>query len=304
MNIVEKLLEKGKLISPEVYSRINEEDIEKLLEGDEFLITKILPKIRVIREDGDKIKKIEDFVDVYRERFKYLSSLIKEKLDMKRMVSLNKLPPNSEVCVIGMVRDLEENGAVIEDTTGSTRIITDSTLIEDEVIGVEGVTDRGNIIVKRIIHPDIPLGREVVLTENDRLCLFTSGEVPKKNVDVIFTTTPDLERNDVKVIHVNEPVTVEMENVRIFLAPSDYSGYIKKFGDPQRALVELVRRRHLNPTGKIISKFDPYLLKEIPDVIYAPMGSTFTLNYKTVTLVSTGSDGSVLLNLRNREVVQ
>jgi len=107
------------------------------------------------------------------------------------------------------------------------------------------------------------------------------------------------------------PSIFQVEDVKLFLFHNPrLNDYISLWDSPDKAISNLVKKRHLDPIftpESKISQKDAYLLDVIPDVIVA--GHTHipsTTNYKGVTILTTGSFVSQpifwLINLRTREI--
>ncbi len=153
------------------------------------------PRIRVSRDitgrsytEGD----IKDFVNLFRDRYERLSSILKKRVDLHDAVpigSLRSIGEGSSVKVIGMVSEKRETrgGHVVlevEDLSGRAsawvfkgrselmRKVAD--VVVDEVVGIVGsvrVGDRApRLFVKEIVWPDLPTSRELCRAE-DSACV-------------------------------------------------------------------------------------------------------------------------------------
>jgi len=144
------------------------------------------PRVRVIKDvTGQSYSEgeLSDFVNLFRDRYERISSILKKRLDLNDAVpisSLRNLLDKQLVKVVGMVREKRESSAgnvviELEDLSGSVSAFVFSSskdLIKkvgevnnDEVIGVvaslkvDGRSPR--LFVRDIIWPDIPIRREV-----------------------------------------------------------------------------------------------------------------------------------------------
>lgn len=195
-----KLIEKGVLISPEILEKeIDEKLLEQMLEeyGEdlEFLDEKTIKEfedrnkqkeehqIKITKSYDKQPKKrtFQDFVSVFNLRFKNITQMLRHRQDLQGITSISRLKDknnNERVTIIGMIQDKSytKNNSIIlklEDLTGTITAIvkendnnkelfqTANDLVLDEVIGVIGVIINKALFLERIIFPDIPLSKEL-----------------------------------------------------------------------------------------------------------------------------------------------
>jgi len=322
MDVVSEFLKRGILLSPELRDKIKPEEIEKIasrfdkkkvvLTPEEYKLLKGEVKILMEYKKGPEVKRISNFIDFYNRRFEFLRNLLREKLP--DATSINKLNAGN-VTSIGMVRELTSEGFLLEDQTGSVLCISHEKVLEDDVVGVKGIYKGGKLHVEKIIYPDIPLQREIGLTEDECYVYFTCNFVkkPERALHVfafnvsqppndcwLVTKKTGLPKSQRKV-YVNLPSLVEVNGVKIFMFESDFSDLKRKLGedDEKKLILSLLRRRHLLPN--VYMEGDPYLLREIPDIIFLRGNEDFFLNYKGVSVISVSGDRGFLVNLKTRE---
>ena len=327
------------LLSPSLEGRLKPDEVEKIINKlnkdmlvitDDFYCALKGKGVKVIKEfkKGEEKKRITNFVDFYNKRFEFLRKLLEEKIDSAKLTSINKLS-YGEAVVIGMVRESDSKSFVLEDSTGSVKCVYDGSIIEDEVIGIEGKKNKETFKVDRVIYPDIPLNKRVNTTEDDCHVLFThemdektlSRDSLKENhIPYIFTfdirewnvNSPEqwlvgprekVKKNDNKKIGVRLPSTVGIEGMRFFIFNFKTIEDIKRkldIKDERKLLISLLKRRHLSPFEYV--EGDPYLLKELPDVIFFTGGKeSFFLNYKGISIISVTGEKDFILNLKTRE---
>jgi DNA polymerase II small subunit len=143
--------------------------------------------------------KIEDFLDLFRDRFQFLSSLLKRRsgLNPKTTSRLNKIERNRKLDVIGMVSEkwVSKNGHLclkLEDEEGDCLaiILKDDfklnreaeKIILDDVICVHGVKGQGEmVIVKELFYPDISLNRSSpTVTRDVSICVTSDMHIGSK----------------------------------------------------------------------------------------------------------------------------
>ncbi|MBW3018498.1 metallophosphoesterase, partial [Candidatus Woesearchaeota archaeon] len=214
--LVKYLFQKGILIEQSVLDNINENNIPAVAEfvenkKDGFIISsddlKQIPELRKegrvekaessVRslvqeqktksrviilnnyEDHFKKKDVQDFVDMFNKRFQALSNILKNRVDIKSPVSINKLmnkQSKEEVTIIGMVNEISEtkNGHImlkLEDMTGSINVLINKNrdellqlakeLVPDVVVAINGTSGEKIIFANNLYIPDVPLNREL-----------------------------------------------------------------------------------------------------------------------------------------------
>jgi DNA polymerase II small subunit/DNA polymerase delta subunit B len=331
MDLVKEFLKKGMLISPELKEKLKPDEVETMAERfnqrdvvlteEIYSLMKISP-VKVLEEykREEQTRKITKFVDFYNHRFEFLRELLQKKLELKELTSINKLNLG-EVVVIGMVRDAKKDGFDLEDSTGSVPCVCQEKVLEDEVIAVKGVYDRKKIQAEKVTYPDIPLSRKVNTTKNDVQVLFTQKLSPSREhvVPYIFTfdinpknmenpnswivTKKDKPLKGKRNLNLNLPFKVEVKGIRIFVLEYSHMEEAKKrlgVDDEKKIIIALLKRRHFLPF--IYFDKDPYLIGEVPDIIFLTGGKeNFFLNYKGVSVVSVSGGGSFLVNLKTRD---
>lgn len=133
--------------------------------------------IKIIEDAGSKLSTsgtIEDYLEYFRDRFKRIEKLLRQRIDVKGAVSISdalRASPNTRLKVIGMITEKREVRQkillAIEDFSANATLLVPQnapldllnkarTLLLDQVICVEVAKTRGNLlIVEDIILPDI-----------------------------------------------------------------------------------------------------------------------------------------------------
>ena len=149
-------------------------------------------RVSIIKSFEKKPQKrtIQDFVKHFNLRFKFLEQLLKSRSELSSLTSISRLKskkPKERVSVIGMISEinLTKNGhyiLLVEDLSGTTKVlihknnaelvIEAESLVLDEVIGIVGSTGNDIVFSETIIHPDIPLSKELKKSPYDNYALF------------------------------------------------------------------------------------------------------------------------------------
>jgi DNA polymerase II small subunit/DNA polymerase delta subunit B len=276
---------------------------------------KILKRI----ERREKISTPE-LLKILSTRYKKLQKFLLTRMELANLLSINKISPRSKkFSVIGIIReiDLDANSIIVEDLTGELRVTAKeiSNLVEDEVIGIVCERKGDEVIAKRILHPDIPIYRDIgKCKEEIRVVFLPSFSFIKKVKDaydcfVVLKEKKDMEEVNNKIICFDEKITnpslIEINGIKIFISDGKFlEKYEKQFGLPRlKTLLELLKKRHLNPKISKESLNDKiFLLDELLDIIAIKNEKTNFMNYTGITLICCGKDGGVGVNLKTREV--
>ncbi|MBN2517316.1 MAG: DNA-directed DNA polymerase II small subunit [Candidatus Altiarchaeota archaeon] len=113
---------------------------------------------------------VENFMELFRDRYKRIRSVLEERPMLKDVVDIANVQKyeGGQVKIIGMVTALRESKKgntliEVEDTTGKALVVhsgdlreTGTLLVTDQLIGVVGTVRGDLILAKEIIEPDIP----------------------------------------------------------------------------------------------------------------------------------------------------
>jgi hypothetical protein len=129
--MVEQLLKKGILVSPEELERMNETNNKKNITSEEY-----------VKELLEKHKTLE-----------------REILRKTEPTSINKIGFTG-ASIVGVVTEKTENGFVLQDATNEVNVISSSEAEKGNLIGVKGFMRNGFFVSDEILWPDIPLQRK------------------------------------------------------------------------------------------------------------------------------------------------
>jgi DNA polymerase II small subunit len=215
MTILEQLVSKGVLISPEVLEKKYDETLIKEVADffgsdldilDEEIINNFLFKqkkikksqIQIVKEYTKEPKKrsYQDFVDLFNLRFKNISSLLRSRQELSNILSISRLKSktqNEKVALIGMILDktfTKNNNIIItlEDQTGTFTVIVrkderNTALYDiakdlqlDEIIGITGTLLNQAVFIDMIIFPDIPISNELKKQAEEEYVVFMGDQ--------------------------------------------------------------------------------------------------------------------------------
>ncbi len=124
-----------------------------------------------------------DFVDVFRDRYKRLSSLLRSRVNHRPASAIHELPGGSDAAMVGMVNDVRSTSGghrlvELEDTSGTfpCLVLSDrefaadvERLLLDEVVAVEGsLADDGGVLFVDALHfPDVPRTHEPATADRE-----------------------------------------------------------------------------------------------------------------------------------------
>ncbi|MBI5331946.1 MAG: metallophosphoesterase family protein [Candidatus Aenigmarchaeota archaeon] len=283
-------------------------------------------------------KKIIDDMTYLNMKFENIKNIIISKMD-KKYVSIGNITPSREdIYIIGMIKDIKEGEKTlieIEDQTGSRMITFDEGIKADldDVVAVQAIPSGKTTYGKKIIYPDVPL-REPAKA-NGKACfisdlhidempqsdiqrffqwfnqqninyLFVAGDIMdisefEKHCDKLTFIIPGehdskdsypqtaLKTTNDNIISLSNPSIVNINGVNILLIHEFDSAMLKK--------------RHL---GDAAIENDYLLLDTVPDIVhYGHTHKPFVSNYKSITLVNSGSPLTefrpVVIDLETRE---
>ncbi len=293
------------------------------------ITTDFLKSLSITAGNQTQKTSVTQLSEILNYRYEFLRNVIINKQELANLISINKINEKlKHFSVIGVVS--EKNGLLtIEDTTGQTTFTIDKELakyiVEDEVIGLNCERYGGINKVNSVIYPDIPLKKENNTIKNKESCLFISDihmDSPEFNITYyenflnwlqkhkdlkifvlggVSSRIEDINKFLVDVYHpthfytennIKSPSVIQIENLEILLA---YDTFLQQYMElwsmqPNTTLINLIKKRNLNPTLTPNSYNNSFLLEKIPDIIViGGVTKATSTNYKGMTLLTTGS---------------
>ncbi|MBI5061622.1 MAG: metallophosphoesterase family protein [Candidatus Aenigmarchaeota archaeon] len=268
----------------------------------------------------------EQQLGFYTSKYEKMRAILTQRLQ-KNFMSINKLGADrAEVFVIGIVKEKreEENKNIIdiEDVTGNIPVIfqgpVDCEL--DDVVAIQAISGGRVLFGKKILYPDIPLRNPS--TGFGKACFISDvhlDEVPKKFPDRFFnwlemegvsflfvagdigdTTVFQTLCGNKKTIVI--PGNADTEEKYPYL-PMGFDGKnIISLSNPAMIYLNglkiliihefdmsMLKKRYLGKSEVILPE-DYLVLDEVPDIVhYGHTHKPFVSNYKSTTLVNSGS---------------
>ncbi len=117
---------------------------------------------------------VQDFVSYFNKRYEALEQILRNRKQLEGLTSIQRIKNKAdreEVSIVGMVMEkhLTKNNNLIlkvEDKTGNISVLINKNreelfeqskeIVEDEVIGIKGVTGKDIVFANEVIFPDIP----------------------------------------------------------------------------------------------------------------------------------------------------
>lgn len=159
-------------------------------------------RVSIVRSYKDEPKKreVQDFVGHYNIRYRAIENILKNRSEMKNVISLSRLRNKKErerISIIGMVLDKQVTKnknlmITLEDPTDTVRAVVSKTkeaayataqsLVCDEVIGLTGTNSEKIVFADSIYLPDVPATKEIKKSPEEGYAVFLSDlHVGSKN---------------------------------------------------------------------------------------------------------------------------
>jgi len=150
--------------------------------------------VGVVQTYKKKTKKygVQDFVHYFIQRYKALEKILRNRQELKDLVSINRLLQRRErqqTAMIGMVaeKNITKNGNFlikVEDLTGSINVLISKNkkelfnqgkdLVLDEVIGITGNNGDKIVFANSLVWPDVPMTQNLKKTKEEVYALVLS----------------------------------------------------------------------------------------------------------------------------------
>jgi len=146
---------------------VQEEKIE-ISKNNGVYAKEITSELKIIEEyDKDSDGKVEDFLNYFRSRYEIMEKIIRQRIDYRDAVAIDRLKPGEDAKIIAMIKDKKEVKDLwileVEDPTGSITVMAPKNageifqrLVYDQVVGIKGKL-RKNFYATEVVEPDIPV---------------------------------------------------------------------------------------------------------------------------------------------------
>lgn len=286
-------------------------------------------KIKIIKNLIEKPAELtpKDFLGFYTSKYEKMKSIIEKRLQ-KSFISLNKLDSfRNEVYIIGIVKEIEDNEKTkitLEDTTTTAPIIfNEKPAVDlDDVVAIKAVSAGKVLFGKQVFYPDIPL--RAPTKTNGKACFVSDlhmDEAPPKDVEQFFRWFSEQKIKYLSIVgdigdkkQLEQLVGQYCYDSKVFVTPGcsseEYPQLAEQF-DSKNIIslsnpsmieinglkillihdtdVNMLKKRYLGKSN-VILKEDYLVLDEVPDIVhYGHTHQPHVMNYKSVTLVNSGS---------------
>ncbi|MCX8178507.1 MAG: hypothetical protein N3D75_01605 [Candidatus Aenigmarchaeota archaeon] len=207
-------------------------------------------------------------------------------------ISINKINENTkEFSIIGIIFSKTPRSFIIEDLTGEIEVYVEGILKSkmnefqnDDVIAVSCVREKEKFYAKKMLHPDIPLNRDVKKLKEDL-------EIEVSNNEQSF----------IRPSSFDNPTIIEFDGLIFLVIPKKF---LEKIGNVDNDyFVDILKKRYMLKEfdPKISYSEDDFVLDILPDFIVSDFGEKLYKNYKGTTILLVGDRG-FKVNLHTREV--
>lgn len=327
-NPEQMIIELGKLKPRPLF--VTEKHIKNIFTEKAKLKPKIIKEYRKTRK---KIK-IYDYVNYLFSYYEKIKSILLERMDREKLISINKISPQTSVfSVIGIVREKRDNNIVLEDPSGEICAFFDNELKQklveirlDDIIGLDCKKIRERVHAKNVYFPDILSSREINRTEVEMKIailpnLTTLREekfhglitllMQEKNLRLVFVFSDQelpeslLKFNPINIPQNSNPKLIQINNIKTLILPKDFFEDSESIQKPTDFIVSILKRRNmLTSFNSLLSVGgDSFVLDEIPDIVISNFNKNAYKNYKGTTIISNSDPSRVfLINLKTREI--
>ncbi|MFT4250671.1 MAG: metallophosphoesterase [Candidatus Woesearchaeota archaeon] len=197
MSLIEQLLKKDVLISPEQLQELTDEQktqlenkIETLTEEEIYAFLE-QGTVEVLRSYTKKPTKrtVQHFVGHFTRRLETIGDILRTRSELSSPTSIAHIKPGNQAVIIGLIWEKREtkNGHIIlevEDKTGKINVLLSKNkpefeelakdLMQDEIIGVVGQAGENIVFANEIFIPDVPASNELKKSPTEAYSLFIS----------------------------------------------------------------------------------------------------------------------------------
>ncbi|QQG39581.1 MAG: hypothetical protein HYS81_04345 [Candidatus Aenigmatarchaeota archaeon] len=317
MDVVDEMLRKGMLLSPEAAAvlRRKPELVSTLSVSGTVVTLGDVERPSVVWSAPQKnASSVSELAEFYAARFAFYRGLLEAKADRALLVSMSQAAGHgSRASIIGIVREVGQGFAVLEDGTKTLRVRTQEKLLEDECVLVTGTMDRDALVAETILFPDVPIGHAAKTSAKEARLVVCVDPVAANATVLITNASADSSRMNFAAGNSvvwpdgadgTRPVSPCLLNINgLFVLFHRISAAdLQRIADApvDKAAIRLLRSRHIDPRNTLPG--DPLLLRDVPDIVVLDTGVAFSANYKGVTVVSPSRERAYEIDLRTREV--
>ncbi len=325
--------------NPEIINSILTENVGKL---PSVITIQFLESFQSIKQNTPEKISVDQLAQVLSYRYEFLRNLLLDREELVNLTSINKISGKiKQFSIIGIVSEI--NGYItVEDSTGHTTFKINKTiskhLVEDEVVGLVCENIGEGTEVKEIVYPDIPLQKENNRTGKSEKCIFISDiqinsekfkyyyrnllkwleDQKDLQVFVLGGISKDSSKLSSDISHpvhfyseneIRIPSTFKIGNIQLLISNGSFlNRYMNLWkSSTDITIIQLLKKRNLNPILSPESYNNNFLLETIPDIIVlSGTQELISANYKGTTILTTSSFATEpiywLTNLQTREI--
>jgi len=285
MGIIEDIIKEGVLVEPRIAERVaamrGDEQaelmerikIEKpLILSDEFFEN----IIEVTEICGQKKLSVQESASALNSYFNVLQNIFEKK---NRAVSISNAAENASV--IGLVRNVLQDGFEIEDQTGAIKVVSKTQVDEDDVVMVAGKVIQKVLYADYVEFPDAP---ERQMKKSPKKCEIVFGKNAEgADYSISFGEEISIGKNSLTV--GKNPAIVKINNIMIMVHNTKNGKNVSP--------LQVLKKRRL--PGTLVP------MAEVPDILLLRCAENVLENYKGATAIAANDKSAARINLRTRE---
>jgi hypothetical protein len=235
----------------------------------------------------------EEAVAMNMERFEKIRKMLLRKVDAVSIKNLGK--STQKVSIVGMVREKDGGGLILEDGSGEILVKAKDALRPDDIVGARGWARDGTFFAEEIFYPDVPINREPC-TLGKKLILSCDGK-PATKGDFVLTPCALIGSGEDKAL--TNPAWIFLESggkkvtVLVYRPHSPAS---------REDALSWLRKRYMSG-GEDLFSGPENVIDDIPDIFWVVSGTDpWHENYKGVSIISFGGGHSATIDLSTGKI--
>ncbi len=284
MNIFEEIMKEGVLVEPKAAERIS-----KMSESEQAELIETLHAEKPLVLSEDFFESIIEVLELktpkklsVQESASEINSYINKLQTFfeKRNGAVSISNASGSVSVIGLVRNVLQDGFEIEDSTGTIKVLSKAQTEEDDVVMVTGKAINKTLYSDLVEFPDL---KEKTFRKNMKNFEIVFGRAAEgSDYSISLGEKTEIAKNS--LIVGKNPMQVKINNILILVLNN------AKNIPP----LQILKKRRLPGT------FLPII--DVPDILLTTAGENVLENYKGVTLVAVNDKSFARINLKTGEV--
>jgi len=238
-----------------------------------------------------KALRVDDYANYYLRKYEMIKDIFTSS--GISAISINKVTETTKnFFTIGIIREKSSSSITIEDPTGEIQLLAEGIMKQrlqefdvDDVVAVYCEKVKDNFFLRKILHPDIPLSRDV-----------------KKSDEEMIIKVDASEENILSPKKYSHPLYARISDINILILPKIFYESLGVDINSED-VIKLLKKRFLLPNTLdiAIARPEDLVLTDLPDLIITDIPPAMCKNYKGTTILSVG-EKSYEINLHTREV--